>query len=740
MLSIPAAAMGIGFPLILRAAAGTSLTLGQVYGLNTLGGAFGAVLPLILLPAFGWATAMMIVAALGVTTALLALSLSSALRGDISRPLEWQPPPRRSMLAYAGVGAAALLLEIGWTRLFGTVFLRTEYVLAVILMVFLVGIGLGSLLVRRGTQVKFLTWLPVLAAGGAITSLWLLPQVAAWIERARFESLTKALWWEGLAIGLLTLPVTLVLGAWLPLLSAYHGGDGRTGAWLYGANALGAAAGAGLAGLLLIPMLGTPATIVCGALLLFLCGIIWSGSRRVWFALPVLLIAAVPVYHFPAVSQLLPAMHGESRDLYRYEDAVSITHVIERVDGQRLLLSDLQRMDASSDPTSVALQRNQARLPLLLHAQSQRVLFLGFGTGISASGAMAFPALDITAVELSRGAITAASDWFAEVNNDVSRHITIRRDDVRHFLKASPQTWDVIVGDVFHPDLVGRSALLSVQQFQRARDHLDNDGLFVQWLALNQFDVPSLQVILRSFAQVFPDAVMFLDGFRLALVGSTANVSAAPVVAAYRQSTPEQRATQSGGEGIWSWLGRYWGGLNVAPGPVQDEWSPELEYRLPRARYSNEIDIAATLDWLTRRRPSFEQAASELGIADENRHSFERAYAATELAARAWLAELQGDELAAQRQIRLAYRANPQDRWVSTVLADKMYETLPAALRAGRNRREALQAILAIRPDHIEALRDLWQLERDDGNADAAERYRRRLRALSPFDIKLSVN
>lgn len=47
------------------------------------------------------------------------------------------------------MGAGALILQVGWTRLYGMVLLRTEYVLAVILAVFLLGIGLGSLLARR---------------------------------------------------------------------------------------------------------------------------------------------------------------------------------------------------------------------------------------------------------------------------------------------------------------------------------------------------------------------------------------------------------------------------------------------------------------------------------------------------------------------------------------------------------------------------------------------------------------
>ena len=44
------------------------------------------------------------------------------------------------------------MLEIGWIRLYGMIMLRTEYVLGVILAVFLLGIALGSMLLAARAQ------------------------------------------------------------------------------------------------------------------------------------------------------------------------------------------------------------------------------------------------------------------------------------------------------------------------------------------------------------------------------------------------------------------------------------------------------------------------------------------------------------------------------------------------------------------------------------------------------------
>jgi spermidine synthase len=742
MLFVPACALGIGFPLILRAAAGMVMSVARLYGLNTLGACVGALLPLALLPTVGWAMAVQYVAALGGMVGLTALLMARRFAAPPAMPVGAAAPrlPWRDLLAYAGIGAAALMLEVGWTRLYGMLLLRTEYVLAVILAVFLVGLALGSLAVRRYHSRHWWTILPLVAVAWVVMGLWALPWLARWADTVQFHSLTAALFAQGLMIAVFTLPVTLTFGAWLPLLSGRYGAEHSraAAARLYGANALGAALGAMMAGFVLIPAIGTQGTIIVAAMLIIACGIVWADKIRLPVGGGALLLAALPVWHLPPVSSLLPVTQAGSRDVFFHEDAVSITHVVEEQDGQRVLLADLQRMDASTAPAAVVSQHNQARLPLLLHPAPHNILFLGMGTGISAAGSLPFPGLHRTAVELSRGAIIAADTWFSQVNRGVVRQMEVVHDDARHYLLRSREKYDVIVGDLFHPDLVGRSNLLSVQQFSRAARHLAPGGIYVQWLALNQFDLESLTTVLRGFHRVFPGMCLFVDGFRLALVGSQNGLGGAPALLANLQRLAvAQQGVATGHEGPWTWLGRYWGSMALPPGPVQDEWAPHIEFGLPVARYRGELDVAGLLDWLVAHRPGMREAEAVLHVAVNDRESFERAYAATELAMRAWAAEINGDELQSQRLLRLAYDANPKDRWIAFTLADRMMATLPAALQRGMDKRQALQAVLHIFPDDPDALRALWHLEDAAGNTAQAATYRSRLTALSPLDNEI---
>ena len=742
LVAVPAVALGAAFPAVLKAAAQLRVPVSSIYGWNAVGGAVGALLPLLLIPSWGLLVSTYVLMGCGMVVAGVALGLSRAVPergpGRLSvpaaelvqaaeklRPVDW--------LGYALVGAAALMLEIAWIRLFGMLMLRTEYVMALILAVYLSGIGLGSLLVRPGHCRYWLEFGPGVAALAAVAGLWGLPYLAQWLAAGQFATLNTALVWQGLALAGLTLPVTLMLGAWFPALSRHLGQKGHHSGRLYAVNAIGGGVGAIVAAVVILPLVGSTGTVVIAALTLMLVATAWVTDKR--FALAVVPVAALaaPVWDLPPVRELLPGTLADSRDLARYEDALAVTHVVERDSGHRVLLTDLQRMDASTEPSALHSQRNQLRLPLILHPDAREILLIGLGTGISAQVAATLPGAHVTAVELSQGAIRAAAGFFDGANAGVMGVIDVRRDDGRRFLKLSPQRYDLIVGDLFHPDLVGRSALLSVQQFEAGYRHLRDQGLYVQWLALNQFDWSSLLVVIRSFAQVFPRHALFVDGFRLALVGARSGFRSAAQLQEQLAALPVAvRRGLFGREGLWTWLGRYWA-VDAGPGPVQDQWLPRIEYALPRLRFAGNTVLTDVVEKMLARRPDVQQVAGVFAVAPVDVERLRAAYQATTLALRGWVARFEGRASQAALLLQQAYRRNPDDRWLAAALADELFASLVQARRRGIPEQQVLAAVLSVDPDHIPALRALARWEAAQGRHEIAERYRRRLRDLDPY-------
>ena len=735
MLFFPASLLGFGFALLLKYFSSREFSVGAIYGVNTFGGVIGVLLPLLFLPLFGWIVSLKLVAIFGFVIGLIFIALgfrSGRVFGAVNKEnlLSTFRSNRLHVLAYSVVGFSSLILQMAWTRFYGMIFLRTEYVLAVIIAVFLLGIALGSLLSRRLHYPSMAKFFPFIIAFFALVSLWLLPLVSGINSAQNYSSHSDALSSQAILLFAITFPTTFILGMWYPFLTRYLHFNAEQSVILYGFNSIGAGLGALTAVFLLLPLFDSARLIGISAALFLLAGMVWFDTNR-----PRLLSLGASclclIFAFlPGVSQLLPKQYENSNDIFFSENAIAATHVVEKKHGERVLLNDLQRMDASTDYSAVQAQRNQARLPYLLHQSPHSILFLGLGTGITASGVVPVSGLDVDIVELSSGAIEAAGSYFEKANLGVMSSYNIIQNDARRYLRTSTKSYDVVVGDLFHPDLVGRGNLLSSQQFSRVRARLNNDGVFVQWLALNQFDVHSLQVVLRTFASVFPENMLFIDGFRLALVG----VNGPPpnyseITSKFQDESVVQAMFDD--ETLLTWMGRYLGNIPVTEGVLQDDWFPVLEYWLPDLKYQKQFPMQAIFPYLFSSRPLPEDYVNRFKIPAEKQNEAMRAYVATEMFSQSILAGLNGDSEKSFLSLKQAFEANPADRWVSFRVADELLSNPPS----GMEKTEYLNKVLEIRPDHIIALSEIRQMAILNEDKEKVSGIENRILLLDPYYI-----
>jgi spermidine synthase len=177
--------------------------------------------------------------------------------------------------------------------------------------------------------------------------------------------------------------------------------------------------------------------------------------------------------------------------------------VVEDAEGVARLRIDNRQQEGSSG-TLVADAR-QALLPLLLHPAPHRALFLGLGTGVTASSAAEDAMLQVDAVELLPEVVDASAHFrqaFADGGTNPRLHVMTA--DARRYVRASAQRYELIVSDNFHPARSGSGALYTVEHFRAVRERLAADGLFCQWLPLHQLDLQTLRSIVRSFLAVYP--------------------------------------------------------------------------------------------------------------------------------------------------------------------------------------------------------------------------------------------
>jgi len=291
-----------------------------------------------------------------------------------------------------------------------------------------------------------------------------------------------------------------------------------------GVNTLGACAAPLVFGVLLAPLLGPKLS-----LLLIAAGYLtlmrWGAWLRPFWLLPATAVAALALWAPPLAFIDMP----EGGRLVSYQDgAMAAVSVIEDGDGvARLRINNRQQEGSSS---SLYFDARQALLPLLLHPNPHRALFLGLGTGMTASAAAQDPTLYVDAVELLPEVIRA-SEHFTQAAETGTARLHLLSADARRYVRASDKRYDVIVSDNFHPARSGSGALYTVEHFRAVRQRLAAQGLFCQWLPLHQLDLASLRSVVQAFMQVYPGgtAILASNSLETPVVGLIGHADATPV-------------------------------------------------------------------------------------------------------------------------------------------------------------------------------------------------------------------
>lgn len=648
LLLIPTVLMGGTMPLLSRffteRVEHVGVTVGWLYTVNSLGGAFGSVLAgFYLLQTFGLALTVNVAAALNVLVGLAALSQRPVERwqGERRAAREEEAPapaasPRVVRLALLGValsGMVALFYEIAWIRLLSLVLGSSTYSFSVMLAAFITGITLGSLwvsrLLRRPRNLPRLFALLELGVGVSILLTlpiyerlpYLFLKIAFLFSRTPqtfylFEGLKYAL-----CVALMLVP-TVLLGATLPVVSRLAteqlGVLGRRVGSVFALNTLGTVVGAALAGLLLMPWLGMKGLIELGIAinLLIGAGMLLGARQRLWtHALSAAGVALFLAFRvgYPAWDKAVlsrgdfrqrHAIDIASFDDYKrlstttvtyYKDGVNATVTAGRNAEGHLYLKVNGKPDASTGadmPTQLLL----GHLPSLLAPAPRDALIVGLGSGITAGAVLTHPLASVDVVEIS-AAVVEASRLFAPYNHNALEQPRLKLilDDAKTYLQRTGKRYDVIISEPSNPWIAGIGNLFSIEFYQAARAALRPDGLFVQWFHVYEMDNATLKLVLRTFARIFPHlSIWQMNATDILLLGGVeplaldlgrlaARLELAPVQEDLRRIGISRPATLLSLQIITEAKAARLAG----EGRLNEDYFPILEYEAPKVFYLN---------------------------------------------------------------------------------------------------------------------------------------------------------
>jgi len=185
------------------------------------------------------------------------------------------------------------------------------------------------------------------------------------------------------------------------------------------------------------------------------------------------------------------------------------------------------KVEASTLPQDMRLQRMLGHLPALLHAGPRSVLVVGCGAGVTAGTFAVHPEIErILICELEPLVPAASARYFAKQNHDVlrDRRTRIVYDDARHYVLTTPERFDIITSDPIHPWVKGAATLYSKEYFEMVKRHLNPGGVVTQWVPLYQTDPETVESEIATFLSVFPHATIWNndlggEGYDVMLLG-----------------------------------------------------------------------------------------------------------------------------------------------------------------------------------------------------------------------------
>ncbi|HEY2850088.1 MAG TPA: fused MFS/spermidine synthase [Gemmatimonadaceae bacterium] len=553
----PTLAMGATLPAISRWVETTPTGvswLGFFYGGNTVGAVIGCVTTgFFLLRVTDVQTTTLVAVALNIVVAGIAFSLSKVTPHEggsaDAKPASIETAPGTN-LVYAAIaisGMTALGAEVVWTRLFSLLLGGTTYTFSIILAVFLIGIGLGSSVGSYAS--KHLTR-PRLAFGLVQVALIAAIAWTAWQVTSELPywptnpELTTRPWFQ-FQIDFVRclwaiLPAACLWGASFPLALASvasPGQDaGRMVGRVYAANTVGAIIGALISSLVLIAAIGTQQSqrvlIVFAAIaaLLMLVPSVGtsSGKAQRFTSGPVLggltaALAALLVWTVAPVPALLVAYGRFSSPRYfNHGDFVYVGEGINSSPAVSVLSNGVVnyhnagKVQASSEPQDMRLQRMLGHFTTLIPAHPRSVLVIGCGAGVTAGAVSISPLVEReTIAEIEPLIPQVAAKYFGEFNYNVIRNpkVHVQIDDARHFLGTTQEKFDAITSDPFDPWVKGAANLYTEEFWQLAKSHLNPGGVVTVFVQLYESGTPAVKSEVATFLKVFPNGVVWANNY-----------------------------------------------------------------------------------------------------------------------------------------------------------------------------------------------------------------------------------
>jgi predicted membrane-bound spermidine synthase len=554
----------------------TGRLISVLYFANSIGAAVGVLVAGFYLIGVAGLPGTLLAAA--IINLLVGLTVFGALRllhendepgtaGEPPQTMETMPPAaelpmlwRVLLVVAAGTALSSFVYEIAWVRMLALVLGSATHSFELMLSAFILGLALGAFWVRTradtfrdpmralGVTQWAMGALAILTLSAYLLSFgwmaFLIQGLDQNVEGYRLFTVAK----YGIAL-VVMLPATFCAGITLPLITRMllNAGSGeRAVGAVYSVNTLGSIVGAGLAALVLMPLLGLKVLLISGGVidmalgvwLLFIAGRTAADTKRFAIGLTgatvlVTMIAMLNVNFDRGILSSGVFRYGRvpavgSRTVVFYKDGRTATVSVRKAEDGGYSLATNGKPDASLSPTwfepvtDTTTPRSldgdestQILLPLITLAHvpdAKQGAVIGNGSGMSSHLLLGSPTLDkLVTIDIEPEMING-SHVFYPVNRRVfdDPRAQFVHDDAKSYFAASNRKFDLILSEPSNPWVSGVSGLFTDEFYQRIRTYLTPNGVFGQWLHLYEIDDGLVMSVIKALHKNFRSYEIFL--------------------------------------------------------------------------------------------------------------------------------------------------------------------------------------------------------------------------------------
>jgi spermidine synthase len=170
------------------------------------------------------------------------------------------------------------------------------------------------------------------------------------------------------------------------------------------------------------------------------------------------------------------------------------------------------KVQASTDPNDMRLQRMLGHLSALAHPAPQSVLVVACGAGVTAGTFVLHPSIQrIVICDIEPLVPKRVTPLFETENYGVLKdpRTEVIYDDGRHYIRTTQEKFDIITSDPIDPWVKGCAALNTVEYYEMCKAHLKPGGVMSLWIPLYECNSAAAKSLIATFFKVFPNGILW---------------------------------------------------------------------------------------------------------------------------------------------------------------------------------------------------------------------------------------